>query len=88
MPRAFLLHGVSSGVLLKQREKMRARLAQAEGARLYGRRQGISEAPFYVIKNILGFRRFSLRGLDKVNLEWLLVALAYNCRKIAAAAAA
>jgi transposase len=74
--------------LLKQREKMRARLAQAEGARLYARRQGISEAPFHVIKNILGFRRFSLRGLHKVNLEWLLVALAYNCRKIAAAAAA
>jgi transposase len=72
--------------LLKQREKMRARLAQAEGARLYARRQGISEAPFHVIKNILGFRRFSLRGLHKVNLEWLLVALAYNCRKIAAAA--
>jgi transposase/IS5 family transposase len=74
--------------LLKQREKMRARLAQAEGARLYARRQSISEAPFHVIKNILGFRRFSLRGLGKVNLEWLLVALAYNCRKIAAAAAA
>jgi transposase/IS5 family transposase len=74
--------------LLKQREKMRARLAQAEGARLYARRQGISEAPFHVIKNILGFRRFSLRGLSKVNLEWLLVALAYNCRKLAAAAAA
>lgn len=74
--------------LLKQREKMRARLAQAEGARLYARRQGISEAPFHVIKNILGFRHFSLRGLGKVNLEWLLVALAYNCRKIAAAAAA
>ena len=70
--------------LLKQREKMRARLAQAEGARLYARRQGISEAPFHVIKNILGFRRFSLRGLGKVNLEWLLVALAYNCRKMAA----
>jgi transposase/IS5 family transposase len=74
--------------LLKQREKMRQRLAQAAGARLYARRQVISEAPFHVIKNILGFRRFNLRGLHKVNLEWLLVALAYNCRKIAAAAAA
>jgi hypothetical protein len=70
--------------LLKQREKMRQRLAQEAGARLYARRQGISEAPFHVIKNILGFRRFNLRGLHKVNLEWLLVALAYNCRKMAA----
>ena len=60
----------------QQREKMRARLAQPEGARLYKRRQVWSEAPFHVIKNILGFRRFSLRGLAKVNLEWQLVALA------------
>jgi transposase len=71
--------------LLGQREKMRQRLAQAEGARLYARRQLISEAPFHVIKNILGFRRFSMRGLQNVNLEWLLVAIAYNCRKLASA---
>ena len=73
--------------LLEQREKMRQRLAQPEGARLYARRQVWSEAPFHVIKNILGFRRFNLRGLAKVNLEWQLVALAYNCRKMAAQAA-
>ena len=73
--------------LSQQREKMRRRLAQPEGARLYARRQVWSEAPFHVIKNILGFRRFHLRGLGKVNLEWQLVALAYNCRKIAAAQA-
>lgn len=73
--------------LMQQREKMRQRLAQAEGSRLYARRQTWSEAPFHVIKNILGFGRFNLRGLSKVNLEWQLVALAYNCRKMAAARA-
>ena len=78
----------SREALLEQREKMRKRLAQAEGARLYGRRKIWSEAPFHVIKNILGFDRFHLRGLGKVNLEWHLVALAYNCRKMAAARAA
>lgn len=66
------------------RQKMRKRLAKAEGVRLYARRQALSEAPFHVIKNLMGFRRFSLRGLAQVNLEWLLVALAYNCRKMAA----
>ena len=71
----------------EQRQKMRVRLAQPEGTRLYARRQVWSEAPFHVIKNILGFRRFSLRGLAKVNLEWQLVALAYNCRKLVAAQA-
>lgn len=69
------------------RQKMRQRLAQPQGARLYARRQVLSEAPFHVIKNLMGFRRFGLRGLQKVNLEWLLVALAYNCRKIVAAKA-
>lgn len=73
--------------LFEQREAMRQRLAQPEGARLYARRQVLSEAPFHVIKNILGFGRFSLRGLAKVNLEWQLVALAYNCRKMASAQA-
>jgi transposase len=77
----------SRQALLEQRQKMRQRLAQPEGARLYARRQVWSEAPFHVIKNILGFRRFNLRGLAKVNLEWQLVALAYNCRKMAAAQA-
>jgi transposase len=71
--------------LWEQREKMRGRLAQEEGARLYRRRQAWSEAPFHVIKNILGFGRFHLRGLGQVNLEWQLVALAYNCRKMVAA---
>jgi transposase len=68
----------SRKALLEQREKMRRRLAQPEGARLYARRQVWSEAPFHVIKNILGFRRFHLRGLAQVNLEWQLVALAYK----------
>ncbi len=35
-----------------------------------------------VIKEAMGFRRFSLRGLAKVALEWTLVALAYNVRRL------
>jgi hypothetical protein len=31
----------------------------------------------------MGFRRFLLRGLRKVNLEWSLVRLAYNFRRLA-----
>jgi transposase len=40
------------------------------------------EPVFGIIKEALGFRRFSLRGLAKVNLEWQLVATAFNCRRI------
>jgi hypothetical protein len=29
-----------------------------------------------------GFTRFRLRGRHRLALEWLLVALAYNCRRL------
>ena len=45
-------------------------------------RQSTVEPAIGLIKTALGFRRFSLRGLAKVNLEWELVALAFNCRRI------
>lgn len=35
-----------------------------------------------MIKEVLGFRRFSLRGLAKVSLEWTLVTLAYNFKRL------
>ena len=40
------------------------------------------EAPNGWIKEILGFRRFSLRGLTKVQGEWDLVCLALNVRRM------
>jgi len=33
-------------------------------------------------KNVLGFTRFLLRGIEKVKTEWLLVTLAYNCKRL------
>ena len=38
------------------------------------------EPVFGWIKRTLGFGRFHLRGLAKVNLEWELVCLAFNLR--------
>ena len=40
------------------------------------------EPVFGIIKAVLGFTGFSLRGLDKVAGEWDLVALAYNCKRL------
>jgi len=65
------------------RWQRQAELDQPAVKKLYRRRAASSEPTFHVIKKLLGFGRFSLRGLAKVNLEWTLVALAYNCRKIA-----
>ncbi len=63
-------------------ERMRHRTATAAGRALYKLRQQTVEPVFGIIKEALGFRRFSLRGLAKVGLEWDLVALAYNVKRL------
>jgi transposase len=67
------------------RESMRERLRQPHERALYRRRSTSIEPVFGIIKNALGFRRFALRGLEKTRLEWNLVSLAFNCRRLAAA---
>ena len=61
---------------------MAAKLASAPGRALYRLRQQTVEPVFGIIKAVLGFTRFSLRGLDQVAGEWDLVALAYNCKRL------
>lgn len=73
--------------LWQERCRRRAELDGPAAQKLYRRRSASSEPCFHVIKRLLGFGRFSLRGLKGVNLEWLLVAVAYNCRKITQALA-
>ncbi|MFQ5467080.1 MAG: transposase [Kiloniellaceae bacterium] len=63
-------------------QAMAAKLASAEGRALYRLRQQTVEPVFGIIKAVLGFTGFSLRGLDKVAGEWDLVALAYNCKRL------
>jgi transposase len=63
-------------------ERMRHRTATAAGQALYKLRQQTVEPVFGIIKAVLGFRRFSLRGLAKVSLEWDLVTLAYNLKRL------
>jgi transposase len=63
-------------------QAMATKLASEEGRALYKLRQQTVEPVFGVIKAVLGFRGFSLRGLDKVTGEWDLVALAYNCKRL------
>ena len=61
---------------------MAAKLASDQGRALYKLRQQTVEPVFGIIKAVLGFTGFSLRGLDKVAGEWGLVALAYNCKRL------
>ena len=57
-------------------------LAGDEGRALYKLRRQTVEPVFGIVKAVLGFTGFSLRGLDKVTGEWDLVALAYNCKRL------
>ena len=61
---------------------MAEKLASEEGRALYKLRRQTVEPVFGIVKAVLGFTGFSLRGLDKVTGEWDLVALAYNCKRL------
>jgi hypothetical protein len=62
---------------------MRRRLRTTAGRTAYKKRKETVEPVFGIIKSVMGFRRFLLRGKWKVALEWSLVTLAYNFRRIA-----
>ena len=69
-------------------EAMVHRLATPEGRALYALRKQIPEPVFGIIKSVMGFRQFSLRGLEQVKGEWNLVTLAWNIKRMFAPQAA
>lgn len=64
------------------RKAMKAKLETEEARAKYKRRKCTVEPVFGIIKNVLGFTRFLLRGIEKAETEWLLVTLAYNCKRL------
>lgn len=62
--------------------EMQEKLKTEEGKELYGQRNHTVETAFGIIKAVMGFRAFSLRGLKKVSGEWTLVCLSYNLRRM------
>ena len=67
--------------------RMGEKLASAQGQAQYAKRKWISEGPNGWVKEVLGFRRFSLRGVEKVRGEWYLVCLALNLKRMGELAA-
>jgi hypothetical protein len=61
---------------------MKHRLETKKGRDLYALRKQTIEPIFGIVKETLGFRRFSLRGLKNVRTEWTLVTLAYNLKRL------
>ena len=58
------------------------RLRTPQGKKLYGLRKQTPEPVFGIIKSVMGFRQFLLRGLDKVRGEWSLVTMAWNFKRM------
>lgn len=62
--------------------RMTHQLKTRAGRALYGLRKSTVEPVFGIIKHVMGFRQFSLRGLTNVTAEWSLVALAWNIKRM------
>ena len=69
-------------------EAMAHQMKTPEGKRLYGLRKQTPEPVFGIIKSVLGFRQFLLRGIDGARGEWSLVTMAWNIKRIFALAGA
>ena len=63
-------------------EAMAHKLKTPEGRALYALRKQTPEPVFGIIKSVLGFRQFSMRGLEKVRGEWSLVTMAWNLKRM------
>ena len=60
----------------------RVNLCSEKGTKLRKRRCADVEAVFGLIKGNGAFRRFLLRGMKKVNIEWGLISIAHNLKKL------
>ena len=69
------------------KKQVKENLSSELGMSLSKQRGVCAETPFGDIKHNMGYRRFRLRGLEKVHLEWGLVSIAHNLRKVSKLAA-
>jgi transposase len=71
---------IPGGLTAKQRmaRKLRAKV----GREMYAKRKGMIEPIFGQLKQVLGFRQFSMRGLASMRGEWRLMATVHNLLKL------
>ena len=63
-------------------DQMKSRLASLAGRAIYARRKCTVEPVFGIIKAVIGFRQFLLRGIESVQGEWNLVCMAWNLKRL------
>ena len=67
------------------RERTAARMSSEAARKLYNQRPRIVETTFGIMKQVMGFRQFLLRGLENVKTEWLWATTAFNLMKLSRA---
>lgn len=72
----------SKPALSEWQESMRKRMDEKAARKKYRLRQQTVEPVFGIIKHVMGFRQFLLRGCEKVQGEWRLVCLSYNFKRL------
>ena len=67
---------------LSAKQRMARKLRTKKGREMYAKRKGIIEPIFGQLKQVLGFRQFSLRGLASMRGEWRLMCTVHNLLKL------
>jgi hypothetical protein len=67
---------------LSAKQRMARKLRTKKGREMYAKRKGMIEPIFGQLKQVLGFRQFSLRGLTSMRGEWRLMATVHNLLKL------
>jgi len=63
-------------------EAMQHQMKTKKGKAFYAKRKSTVEPVFGIIKEVMGFRHFMLRGIEAVKGEWTLMCLAYNLKRL------
>ena len=58
------------------------RMKSKDGKAFYAKRKSTIEPTFGIVKNVMGFRQFMLRGLEAVGGEWTIVTIAFNLKRL------
>lgn len=75
-PRGRIPRGLSA------KQRMARKLRTKVGREMYAKRKGMIEPIFGQLKQVLGFRQFSMRGLASMRGEWRLMATVHNLLKL------
>ncbi len=73
-----IIHDVHDAARRRQRSRMR----KPDAEERYKKRKSVAERPFAVIKAAMDLRRFLLRGIEGVGVEWLWACSAHNLKKL------